>query len=176
MRQELNAIMAAQKLGLNPLNEQGIAATTLPGGTVFVYADEAAQVVRIYTSVMPWTAYYQSNAALLTQLLLQSGPNLRYPELHLGVDRNEHFLWLTMVLPEAQLNTFPEAYERFAAQAERYKAELIALINDATAAPQAQVAPAAPAAQTVAPNPAPSSAPQVDDVLSFFANPNMISV
>lgn len=176
MRQELNAIMAAQKLGLNPLNEQGIAATTLPGGTVFVYADEAAQVVRIYTSVMPWTAYYQSNAALLTQLLLQSGPNLRYPELHLGVDRNEHFLWLTMVLPEAQLPIFPEAYERFAAQAERYKAELIALINDVTAAPQAQVAPAAPAAQTVAPNPVPSSAPQVDDVLSFFANPNMISV
>lgn len=196
MREELNAIMAASGMGLNPLNEQGIAATLLPGGMVFVYADEAAQVIRIYTHVVPWTSYYQSNPDLLYALLLQSGPNLRYPELHVGVDRNEHYLWLTMVVPAAQVQSFPAAYERFAHQAQSYKEEIIALINEAQArsaarptyqhatAPNSLGQPASSLGQgSVSPEPkAPSvgpsaaSTPQVDDVLSFFANPNMISV
>lgn len=198
MREELNAIMAQNDMGLEPLDDNGISATVVPAGMVFVYADEANQVVRLYTHVVPWTHYYKTNPSLLYALLMRSGPNLNYPDLHVGVDINEHFLWMTMVLSAAELEKFPEAYERFAQKAPQLKDELLALITkeqerfEAAAssevlAPSSVLAPQQamdmPRASNSMSEPSVTSqalssgsAPAVDDVLSFFANPNMISV
>ena len=91
----LNQMIAQGELSLVPFNNQGLSFNPWIYGAILAYVDEKRGRLRLYANVCPLEDYMRQDQVLLLDLLGAMGPAADYPEIRLGLDQNQAFLWLS---------------------------------------------------------------------------------
>ena len=136
MIDELNKIIAAEDIKINPFNERGFSSNQYVNEVFFLFCDEQNKVLRLYTNVIKIDSYTKEQAAVLRCLLQFNGPQVAYPDLKVGMDLNSDFLWISSAFSFefcSQGSMLKERIEAFRTNASALREKVISKIEETLA-------------------------------------------